>query len=472
MTPHFARCLAFAALAVPALAALAADDDADRAIAGVMTEFVKPGEPGCTVGVAQDGALTHALAFGLSDLERGKPLDPHAVINLASVSKQFTAFAILLLEQDGKLKLDDPVVKYLPELAKSAQGVTLRHLLHHTGGLRDYIEMLYMKGRGNADGATIEEAVRSLARQTAPNAAPGVEYEYSNTGYFLLGVVAARVSGQSLAEFSRQRIFGPLGMKNTSIVDRYPAEIPALARGYAKSGAGSRIDETGWEQVGDGQVHSDLYDLALWDENFYTAKLGGRALIDRMQEVGVLNSGKAIDYALGLRVHDWRGLRWVTHGGSWVGYRSNISRVPSEHFSVIVLCNRADADTGTLATKVAEIFLEGKLGPPEPDEGEEEAEPAVMAAQWQPGDLARFAGAFYSEEVDARCLLDERGGELYVETCAEGERLAPGRPGEFVAGGGWVTLKFPAGGQDAGSFVYWTSGLRGIPFHRVKESSE
>lgn len=196
MTSLFARGLAAAVLSLPTLAAFAAEDDSDRAIAGVMTEFVKPGEPGCTVGVAQGGALTHTLAFGLADLEKGKPLDPHSVINLASVSKQFTAFALLLLEQDGKLKLDDPIVKYLPELAKSAQGVTLRHLLHHTGGLRDYIEMLYMKGRGDADGSTIDEAFRSLARQTAPNAAPGVEYEYSNTGFFLLGVVIARVSGE------------------------------------------------------------------------------------------------------------------------------------------------------------------------------------------------------------------------------------------------------------------------------------
>lgn len=472
MTTSIARCLAIAALSISVLPAIAAEDDADRAIAGVMDAFVKPGEPGCTVGVAQGGALTHALAFGMADLERSKPLDPHSIVNLASVSKQFTAFALLLLEQDGKLKLDDPVVKYLPELAKSAQGVTLRHLLHHTGGLRDYIEMLYMKGRQDWDGATIDEAFRSLARQTAPNEAPGVEYEYSNTGYFLLGVVIARVSGKSLAEFSETRIFGPLGMKNTSIVDSYPAAIPALARGYSKSGAGFRLYETGWEQVGDGQVHSDLYDLALWDENFYTAKVGGRALIDRMQEVGVLNSGKAIDYAAGLRVYEWRGLHWVSHSGSWVGYRSIITRVPSEHFSVIMLCNREDANTGVLARQVAEIFLEDKLGPPERDSEDEEPVQAPVRAAWQPGDLARFAGAYTSEEADARCLLDERGGQLYLETCAAGERLTPGNAGEFVTDGGGLILKFPSGGQDAASFVYWSSGLRGLPFHRVKEPSE
>ena len=470
MTSVTARSLALVAFACPTLA-LAAEDPAEQAIAGVMSEFVKPGEPGCTVGVAQGGTLTYAFAFGLADLERGELLETHSVFNLASISKQFTAFALLLLEQQGKLKLDDPVVRYLPELSRSAQGVTLRHLMHHTGGLRDYIAMLYMKGRDDADGATIDETAQILARQSRPNEAPGVEYDYSNTGYFLLGVVIARVSGQSLAEFSHRQIFEPLGMKNTSIVDRYPAPIPQLARGYRKTGAGFLIDETGWEQVGDGQVHSNLHDLALWDENFYSAKLGGRALIDRMQEVGVLNSGQSIDYAAGLRIYDWRGLRWVSHSGSWAGYPSDISRVPGEHFSVIVLCNRADADTDKLSGDVAEIFLKDRLGPTEPDE-EEEAEAQPVAAEWDTGDLARYAGAYYSEEIDVRCVLDQRGPRLVLETCAEGDVLEPGKPGEFVTDGGDYSLRFSPQGAEPDGFIYSSSGLRGVPFKKLKEAFE
>jgi CubicO group peptidase (beta-lactamase class C family) len=218
--------------------------------------------------VLQNGAIAHAAAFGLADLASSKPLDTHSVFNLASVSKQFTTFALLLLQQDGKLKLDDPVAKYVPEIAKSSQGVTLRHLVHHTGGLRDYIELLTMKGRGDADGATIHEAVQALGRQSAPNEKPGVEWDYSNSGYFLLGVVIARVSGQSLAQFSKERIFDPLGMKDTSIVDGYPEGIAALGRGYRREDRGFVIDETGWGQGGDGQVHSERGDLALWDEKF------------------------------------------------------------------------------------------------------------------------------------------------------------------------------------------------------------
>ena len=472
MAHTIVRCLAGSALALSAAVALAAGDPVDQAIAGVMNRDVKPGEPGCTVGVLEGGALTHAGAFGMADIGRGKPLDSHAVFNLASVSKQFTAFALLLLEQQGKLKLDDPVVKYLPELSGSAQGVTLAHLVHHTGGLRDYIEILYMKGRGDADGTTIDETVRLLARQTAPNEKPGVEFDYSNTGYFLLGVVIARVSGQSLAEFSRQQIFEPLGMKNTSIIDRYPAPIPTLARGYATKGTGFRIDETGWEEVGDGQVHSDLHDLALWDENFYTGKVGGRELVARMYDVGKLNSGKSTDYAAGLNVYKSRGLNWVTHGGSWVGYRSSIVRVPDEHLSVIVLCNRADADAGGHAAEIARTLLGDKLGPPEADPEAEEPEPQPVTAEWDPGDLSRYAGAYYSEEADVRCVLDQRGERLVLESCAAGEVLKPGKPGEFVVDGGNPVLRFAPGGKVADSFIYWSPGLRGLPFRKIKESFE
>jgi CubicO group peptidase (beta-lactamase class C family) len=464
-----ARAYALVTLALPAMAALAATAD-EAAIARIMESHVRPGEPGCSIGVVQDGALTHALAFGLADLGRGRALDSHSVFNLASVSKQFTTFAILLLEQDGKLGLDNPVAKYVPEIAASSQGVTLRHLFHHTGGLRDYIEMLYMKGRGDADGTTIHEAVQLLGRQTRPNEAPGVEFDYSNTGYFLLGVVVARVSGMSLAEFSRLRIFEPLGMKNTRIVDRYPAPIPQLARGYAKSEAGFRIDETGWEQVGDGQVHSDVHDLALWDGNFYTGKVGGRALIDRMLEVGRLNDGSSTGYAAGLNVFESRGFGWVTHGGSWVGYRSSLVRVPAERLSAIVLCNRAEADAGAYAREIAEHFLGDRLGPAEPEEAESPPEPVVVA--WDPGDLGRFAGAYYGEETDARCVIVQRGARLVLETCARGTLLAPGKPGEFVVDGGPTVLRFPDSGREAGSFVYWSPGLRGLPFKRIQESFE
>jgi CubicO group peptidase (beta-lactamase class C family) len=482
----FARTASILAGAWVALAALTAHAAAadDSAIERVMTAFVKPGEPGCTVGVLQDGRLAHALAFGLADVERRKPLDTHSIFDLASVSKQFTAFAILLLEKDGKLSLDDPIVRYLPELEASAKGVSLRHLLHHTGGLRDYIGIIYMGGRRDADGSTIHESIQALARQTRPNEQPGVEYEYSNTGYLLLGVVIARVSGQTFAGFLDERIFRPLGMKNTQVVDSYPDTRAARARGYAQTERGFEIDETAWEQVGDGGVHSDIHDLALWDENFYAGRLGGRELIAKMVEVGVLNSGERIDYAAGLRVATTRGLPTVSHGGSWVGYRSQILRFPQEHLSVIVLCNRGDADSGALATAVAAVFLGDKMGPPQerrerdpagaPElESEEPESPEKAAAStWRPSDLAPYVGNYFSVEANAYCRLYLQREALVLEGCAGGEILKPGKPGEFVDLDDSLSLRFPESGKGFDGFTYDTFGLRGLPFERVQEASE
>jgi N-acyl-D-amino-acid deacylase len=341
--------------------------------------------------------------------------------------------------------------------------------MHHTGGLRDYIGLISMRGRTAADGSTIYEALQTLARQTRANAAPGTEYEYSNTGYFLLGVVIARVSGRSLAEFSEERIFRPLGMNSTRIVDRYPDGIAALARGYAESANGFEIDETGWEQVGDGQVHSDLHDLALWDENFYSGKVGGIALVRKMYEVGALNSGERIDYAAGLRVVDARGVRWVSHGGSWVGYRSQMLRVPSRHVSVIVLCNRDDADTWKLASSVAKIVLGDDAGSPPEDEENGEAE-TIVASSWRPQDLERYAGVYFSEEAGAHCRLYAVAGRLVAEGCADGAVLRPGKPGVFEDQDGAFTLTFPGAGARVDRFVYDATGLRGLTFERVVET--
>jgi CubicO group peptidase (beta-lactamase class C family) len=472
MPQQTTRVLTAVLLCLAAFTSDAADTPADRAISEILGGFVKPGEPGCTVGVTENGMLSHALAFGLSDIERGKRLDTHSTFDLASVSKQFTAFALLLLQQQGKLSLDDPLVKYMPELAASAKSVTLRHLVHHTGGLRDYIALITMRGRSTADGSTIHESVQALARQTRPNAEPNIEYEYSNTGYLLLGVVIARVSGQSLAEFSAENIFQPLGMVNTRIVDRYPDANATRARGYANTGKGFEIDETGWEQVGDGGVHSDLQDLTLWDENFYTAKLGGRAVIDEMVKVDALRSGEVNDYAAGLSVGELRGLRSVRHGGAWVGYRSHLLRLPDEHLSVIVLCNRDDADTGDLADRVAEVFLKDKLGPASAEADEEAAEEKSTAPGWQPRDLARYAGAYYSPEAIAQCRIYLRDGKLVVEACAEGAVLKPGKAGEFTDEDESFTLRFPASGAENGSFIYNTFGLRELSFTRVDEKSK
>src|SRR5262245_8161612 len=166
----------------------------DAAVDKVFADFARPGQPGCSVGVSRDGAMLHASGYGLADIALGKRLDAHTVFNIASISKQFTAFSILLLDERKALSLDDPVIKYVPELTASARGVTLRHLLHHVGGLRDYESLLMLRGRRLVDGATQFETIQTLGRQRAANFPPGTRFVYSNSGYVVLATVIERVS--------------------------------------------------------------------------------------------------------------------------------------------------------------------------------------------------------------------------------------------------------------------------------------
>ena len=324
----------------------------------VFEKFERSVQPGCSVGVIQSGELVHAAGYGFADIEQGVRIDAYTVFNLSSTSKQFTALALLLLARDGRLALDDCVRKFVPELPPYADAVTLRQLMHHIGGLRSYIELLLLGGRTFAERTTREDALHAVVRQHGADDDPGRAFAYSNTGYFLMSLVIERVSDQSLKDFSQANIFSPLGMMSTSIVDRYPADIPRLARGYSVSRAGTSISESAWEQTGDGQVHTTVRDLALWDANFYEPHIGDGAIIGTMLRSGILHDGHAVGYGGGLFLSKRRGLTAVSHGGGWAGYRSELLRFPERQLSVIVLSNRDDVNACALAQNVARIHLD------------------------------------------------------------------------------------------------------------------
>ncbi len=319
--------------------------------------FASGVQPGCAVGIVRDGALVHTAGYGFADIERGEAIDADTVFNIASTSKQFTAFALLLLAREGRVILDASVRKYVPELPAYADAVTLRQLMHHTGGLRSYIELLSLGGRSFAERTTREDALSAVVRQRGADDRPGHAFAYSNTGYFLMSVIIERVSGGTLAEFSRAQIFAPLGMTRTRIVDAYPADIARLARGYSVFAAGTRIAECAWEQTGDGQVHTSVRDLALWDANFYAPRVGDASLIADMLRSGALDDGSAVGYGGGLFLSQRHGLASVSHGGGWAGYRSELLRFPELQLSVIVLANRDDVDACALAQRVADDVL-------------------------------------------------------------------------------------------------------------------
>jgi CubicO group peptidase (beta-lactamase class C family) len=364
---HRISVLALALAAVAAAPTPTPTPDTKTRVDAVFQEYDRIDSPGCALGVYRDGKIVYARGYGMANLELGVANSAQTVFDIGSTSKQFTAFSIHLLARDGKLSLDDDIRKWLPEIPSYGKTVTIRHLLHHTSGLRDYIVMMELQGVQTEDWTTEQDSLDILSKQKAPNFAPGEEHLYSNTGYFLLGVIVKRASGKSLRDFAAERIFEPLGMRHTQFNDSHTRLIPGRATGYSKAeGGGFGIDMSDWEQVGDGSVLTTVEDLQRWDQNFYEPRVGDAKLIQAMQEVGVLNSGKKLEYASALFLSSYRGLPTVAHGGAWAGYRAQLLRFPQQHFSVACLCNLGNANPSRLAYKVSEAYLAGAMQPEEP----------------------------------------------------------------------------------------------------------
>ncbi|CAM4340228.1 serine hydrolase domain-containing protein [Bacillus wiedmannii] len=323
-----------------------------------------PKVPGFSYIASFDSGVTYKGAVGLASIEKNLPITTKTVFNIASVSKQFTAFSILLLEQERKLSLDDSIVKFVPSIGAYAEPVTLRHLIHHTGGLVDYMELAQAENIKFTDILTVEESLKHLKNHQIARFPVGTKFEYSNTGYFLLSLVVEKVSGKSLCQFAKERIFDPLHMKDTTIVDCYPTTI-SVANGYSRNEQGTyKIYESPWEHTGDGAVHTTVEDLVKWGENLATGTVGGKNLVKRMSEIGpeISPTGDAIIdneyYAFGLRLAEGFNYRYLEHSGSWAGYRSHFMRFPKEYLSVVILSNYDGFDSKKYANKIAEIVLE------------------------------------------------------------------------------------------------------------------
>lgn len=341
----------------------------DRAADAIFAQWAKPGTAGCALGVLEDGKSLYVQGYGRADIEHSVPITASTVFHIASLSKQFTAFAIYLLEQEGRLSLDDDIRKYLPELHDFNRTITIRDLLHHTSGLRDQWNLLAMAGWRLEDVITQEDVVNLIWRQRELNFHPNDEFLYSNTGYTLLGLIVQRVSGKSLREFTDERVFAPLGMRSTHFHEHYGDLVDNRAYSYERQPDGRyAYVALSYSTVGPSSLFTTIDDLARWDENFYTGAVGGRDLLQKMQIKGHLNNGKEIEYASGLVVNEYRGLRTVNHAGGDAGFRTELLRFPDEHFSVITLCNAGDADAPGLAYRVADIYLASHLkgSPPKP----------------------------------------------------------------------------------------------------------
>jgi CubicO group peptidase (beta-lactamase class C family) len=387
----------------------------------VMKDWTHKDGPGCAVAVVQRGKVVHAKGYGMADLERDVPITPDTVFDIASTSKQFTAAAILLLAADGKLQLDDDIRKHVPELPQLGKApITIRHLLHHTGGLRDYMALFALSGVSTEDVASVRDTLALLARQEAVDFQPGAQHRYSNTGYFVLAQIAERASKQTMAQLVGDRIFKPLGMARSIILDSHQRVVRGRAIAYSpeQSGGGWQLQMSGWEQTGDGAVQTTVLDLAKWDANFYDAKVGGRALVDGLQLRGKTSDGKELDYAAGLIHGTYRGQPTVSHSGGWAGYRSEFERFPKLHTSIIVLCNASSAKPGQLARAIADVVLDEQLAPPD-------AAKSAAPVKLTPAELDVWAGAYRNVKT-AEIIAVARAGEgLAIAVAGRTLPLAP-----------------------------------------------
>ena len=391
-----------------------------RKVHELSVPWNKPDTPGYALAIIRNGKIIYRHGYGMADLEHRVAISPSTVFHVASMSKQFTAFAIHLLAQEGKLSLDDDIRKYLPELNDFGKTITIRHLLHHTSGLRDQWNLLVLAGWRFDDVITEDDILNLVWRQKSLNFMPGDEFLYCNTGYTLLGVIVKRVSGQSLSTFTRQRIFDPLGMHHTHFHDDYGTLVPGRAYSYVKQDDDKyKYVALSYSNTGATSLFTSVEDLALWDQNFYDARVGGKELIARMQEPGVLNADIEISYASGLDVSRYRGLRAVEHSGGDAGYRTDILRFPDQRFSVVILSNAGDANPALLAHEVADIFLE-KLMTPAPAGAPKTPAKKPTAIKIDPTTLDALVGEY--EVRPGRTITYTKGhDELMAQTTGEGK---------------------------------------------------
>ena len=389
--------------------------DPQSAVDRVFASYDKLESPGCALGVIRDGAFVYRKAYGAASLELGVPLSSASVFYMGSVSKQFTAASVVLAAEQGSLSLDDDVRKYIPQLPDYGHVITLREMLHHTSGLRDFLTLLDLAGRDAASIHSEAEVIDLIAHQKGLNNEPGTAFVYSNTNYFLLGVVIRRATGKSLAEFAAEHIFRPLGMVHTRYYDDHSLVLPGRAAAYDTGPDGKFLVDwsTEFDIVGAGGLTSTVDDMLLWDRNFYDNKLGKGTLVQELLTPGLLNSGKKISYALGLELGSYRGEPIVEHSGALYGYRTGILRFPDQRFSVVSLCNLSSANVTALMRKVADVYLVSKLGA-EPAEAQGGA---MLSGNGSPfPDAAQFAGKY----------LDLRSHFIYTFTASDGGLMAWG----------------------------------------------
>ena len=379
-------------------------------IDSLFTGWNIPNHPGGTVGVMKTGNIVFTEAYGLASLEYLIPNNKKTLFNVGSISKQFTAMGIVLLEQQGRLSFDDDVHEFLPELPNFGHRITIRHLLHHTSGLRSFHDLLGLAGWRGDDNRSNSDLMQLLKQQKNLNFSPGESFSYCNSGYILLAEIIESITGQDFKTWMENSVFLPLGMTSTFVEDNYQRIVTNRATSYYHSHDNVYEMAQGyWAYTGAGNVYSTANDLLKWSQNFYAPNNGWKEAFITIQTLDPLNDGSDSNYAFGLFIDEKFGQKRIQHAGVVGGFRAFLSIYPDEALSIVVLTNFSNARFGEKADAVANILLENKITAPEPlcDKPFQESN-SNMTTQ----DLSVYTGQFYSPELKTHYSILLKGDAL------------------------------------------------------------
>jgi CubicO group peptidase (beta-lactamase class C family) len=392
-------------------------DEREAQVDRIFAAWDKPDVPGAAVAVVMDGKTVLVKGYGCADLEPGTRITPKTLFDAASLAKQFTAAAVLMLEADGRLSLQDEVRRYIREFPDFGRPIIVRHLLYHTSGLRDYGGLVQMSGGRMDDPITSQDVLKLVSRQRELNFPPGTEFAYSNAGYVVLAEIVARASGQKFRDWTRARLFAPLGMKEAFFRDDLTDALAATVCSYSRTSAG------GFEKVpnngavpGPGSLFISAADLALWLAAQQSRPPAGD-LWNRMAMPGKLDDGRPLHYAAGLIIGRYRGLPILHHSGGWAGFRGETVLFPEQKLAVAVLSNNSALDPAPVSRQISGIYLEGKFPSPQAAPAPPAVEAAVLDSYvgryWLDGEqtiqITRREGRLYSQV----------GGSMAIEIFAE-----------------------------------------------------
>lgn len=382
---------------------------ASQAIDIIFKEWDKADVPGCSMGIIKDGELIYAKGYGLANMEYAIPNSASSVFRIGSTSKQFTAACIVLLAEQGKLSLDNSLDTFFPEFPEYAKNITIRHLLNHTSGIRDYLTISYLKGFGNDDYYKDSAIMKWLINQSDLNFKPGDEYLYSNSGYWLLGQVVNKVAEMNMADYAHKEIFKPLGMLNTHFHNDHTLIVKNRASGYVPNGMnGYKISMTTLDMIGDGGIFTTINDIKKWDDSYYDYSTLSKEFWNMMTQQGVLNNGETIDYASGLGIGSYKGLKTIRHGGAFVGFRAELLRFPEQRLSIAVFANRGDANPSAMADQVADIMLKESFINAKPKAQNQTDIIEKSFIKLSSEELERYAGDYWNES-------DSYARKIYVK---------------------------------------------------------